>query len=161
MKNLFAGMLVIAVSIAAWAGEPALPQDAVSGVVTAIQHVQPPNGVGRVRVTIFLDDGADGGGSIVSFDEWDTLWARGDRYRVGQKLVLQVYPASKLGLTSESRQSERHGQQSGTAREDCLLKEAQPCRARPGPQESPPSWRVRRCDANNSRSCAPRRGDQR
>jgi hypothetical protein len=55
-----------------------------------------------VRVTVQVEQGVRGArsGRSVTFSEWAGLWSTGDRYRVGERLVLFLYPPSAIGLTS-------------------------------------------------------------
>ncbi|MCU1271613.1 MAG: hypothetical protein JWN74_2907 [Acidobacteriaceae bacterium] len=39
-------------------------------------------------------------GQIVELEEWGGLWQSGERYRPGERVLLFLYPPSKLGLTS-------------------------------------------------------------
>lgn len=39
-------------------------------------------------------------GQILTIHEWVGLWACGERYRVGERVLLFLYPPSRLGLTS-------------------------------------------------------------
>jgi hypothetical protein len=39
-------------------------------------------------------------GESLTIQEWAGLWRRGERYRVGERVLLFLYPPSKLGLTS-------------------------------------------------------------
>jgi len=39
-------------------------------------------------------------GQDLTISQWIGLWSSGQRYRVGQKVLLFLYPRSKLGLTS-------------------------------------------------------------
>jgi hypothetical protein len=39
-------------------------------------------------------------GQELIIHEWAGLWARGERYRVGERVMLFLFPPSKLGLTS-------------------------------------------------------------
>lgn len=39
-------------------------------------------------------------GQNVTIHEWAGLWARGERYRVGERVMLFLFPPSRLGLTS-------------------------------------------------------------
>jgi hypothetical protein len=39
-------------------------------------------------------------GRDLSISEWMGLWSSGQRYRVGERVLLFLYPRSKLGLTS-------------------------------------------------------------
>jgi hypothetical protein len=39
-------------------------------------------------------------GQVVAVNEWGGLWQSGERYRPGERVLLFLYPPSKLGLTS-------------------------------------------------------------
>lgn len=39
-------------------------------------------------------------GQVVEVTEWGGLWQSGERYRPGERVLLFLYPPSKLGLTS-------------------------------------------------------------
>ena len=39
-------------------------------------------------------------GRDLTIHEWAGLWTRGERYRVGERVLLFLYSPSKLGLTS-------------------------------------------------------------
>lgn len=39
-------------------------------------------------------------GKTLTINEWAGLWQSGERYRVGEQVLLFLYPPSKLGLTS-------------------------------------------------------------
>ena len=39
-------------------------------------------------------------GENLTIHEWGGLWNRGERYRVGERVLLFLYAPSKLGLTS-------------------------------------------------------------
>jgi hypothetical protein len=39
-------------------------------------------------------------GQVVEVNEWGGLWQSGERYRPGERVLLFLYPPSKLGLTS-------------------------------------------------------------
>lgn len=75
-----------------------------AGKVLAI-HYEPVSASGQVpsvRITFRIEDGIRGAraGESVTIREWAGLWNAGERYRVGERVVLFLYPASKLGLTS-------------------------------------------------------------
>lgn len=55
-----------------------------------------------VQITVQVEQGILGArtGDVTSFREWAGLWSGGARYRVGQRLVLFLYPSSSLGFTS-------------------------------------------------------------
>lgn len=46
-------------------------------------------------------------GEIVEVKEWAGLWQAGERYRPGERVLLFLYPPSKLGLTSPVGRSGR------------------------------------------------------
>jgi hypothetical protein len=75
-----------------------------AGRVTSVALAKParPNEVAMVRITFHVERGIRGvhNGQSLSIREWSGLWQAGERYRVGEKLLLFLYPASKLGLTS-------------------------------------------------------------
>jgi hypothetical protein len=75
-----------------------------SGTVTGIEFAQPtrPDEVATVRLTFRVEEGIRGVRSRQSLviREWAGLWNAGERYRVGQRIVLALYSPSKLGLTS-------------------------------------------------------------
>ncbi len=59
--------------------------------------------VGLLRVTFLVTDPLRGAkaGAKLTISEWDGLWIAGDRYRVGEDLLLFLYPPSPgLGLTT-------------------------------------------------------------
>jgi hypothetical protein len=56
-----------------------------------------------LRVTFLVGDALRGAnpGEPLTVSEWDGLWISGDRYRVGEDLLLFLYPPSgALGLTT-------------------------------------------------------------
>jgi hypothetical protein len=76
-----------------------------SGAVENIEPVAPasPGDIGIVRVTFRVRDALRGAsaGEALTISEWDGLWTAGDRYRVGETLLLFLYPPSgDLGLTT-------------------------------------------------------------
>jgi hypothetical protein len=75
-----------------------------SGHVTSIRHTPVPSGQAPASTTlIFQVERAIRGvvpGQILTIHEWAGLWSSGERYRVGERVVLFLYPPSKLGLTS-------------------------------------------------------------
>jgi hypothetical protein len=60
------------------------------------------NDVATVQINFHVDQGMRGvrTGQALAIREWAGLWASGERYRVGERVLLFLYPASKLGLTS-------------------------------------------------------------
>jgi hypothetical protein len=77
-----------------------------AGTVKAVQHVSPVGrGVGITRITFHVDTAVRGvrSGQTLVIAEWAALWTSGERYRVGERVFLFLYPPSKLGLTSPVR----------------------------------------------------------
>jgi len=75
-----------------------------SGHVTAVEHTPVPSGQAPASTNVsFQVEQAIRGierGQILTIHEWAGLWASGERYRVGERVFLFLYPPSKLGLTS-------------------------------------------------------------
>ena len=75
-----------------------------SGRVTSIGRVPVPSGQAAASTTItFQVDRALRGiaaGEILTIHEWAGLWRNGERYHVGENVLLFLYPPSRLGLTS-------------------------------------------------------------
>ncbi|HEY6769430.1 MAG TPA: hypothetical protein VI386_32200 [Candidatus Sulfotelmatobacter sp.] len=76
-----------------------------AGTVTAITRppISAKEGVGTVAITFHVDRGIQGTvtGQDLTIRQWIGLWNAGQqRYRLGEQVVLFLYPASKLGLTS-------------------------------------------------------------
>jgi hypothetical protein len=75
-----------------------------SGTVKAVERIKPhsPRSVAVMRITFYVDHGYHGvrTGQTFSIHEWAGLWQSGDRYRPGEHVMLFLYPASRLGLTS-------------------------------------------------------------
>jgi hypothetical protein len=55
-----------------------------------------------VAITFRVDDAIRGAtpGETLTISQWTGLWSAGQRYRIGERVVLFLYPASRLGLTS-------------------------------------------------------------
>ena len=76
-----------------------------SGTVQKIEAVASAarGDIGLVRITFRVEKALRGAtaGEPLSVSEWDGLWTSGDRYRVGEDLLLFLYPPSgELGLTT-------------------------------------------------------------
>ena len=74
-----------------------------SGAVIQIERAQAENGnPASMRIVFRVNEAVRGcnAGETIAIAEWAELWARGDRYRVGQNLVLFLYPRNAAGLTS-------------------------------------------------------------
>jgi hypothetical protein len=87
---------------------PPPPVTQSSGYIFAgtVKSVERPaaneNGVATVQVTFHVDQGLRGvrSGQVLAIREWAGLWESGERYRPGERVLLFLYPPSKLGLTS-------------------------------------------------------------
>jgi hypothetical protein len=75
-----------------------------SGRVTGIERHPAAQGqaLETVVVTFRIDEAIRGTtpGEDLTITQWIGLWSGGQRYRVGQHVLLFLYPPSKLGLTS-------------------------------------------------------------
>jgi hypothetical protein len=75
-----------------------------SGTVTAIARRPATHGqaVETVAITFHVDNAIRGAtpGEDLTIAQWIGLWSGGQRYRVGERVLLFLYPPSKLGLTS-------------------------------------------------------------
>lgn len=75
-----------------------------SGIVTNIAK-RPANAgqtVETIAITIHVENGFRGvmPGQNLTISQWIGLWTSGQRYRLGERVLLFLYPESKLGLTS-------------------------------------------------------------
>jgi len=75
-----------------------------SGVVTAITPRPPTRGqsVEAVAITFHVERAIRGvtPGDDFTISQWIGLWSAGQRYRLGERVLLFLYSPSKLGLTS-------------------------------------------------------------
>jgi hypothetical protein len=74
-----------------------------SGTVTAISpHMAAGQGIETVSITFHVDRAIRGvvTGQDLTISQWMGAWSSGQRYRTGERLLLFLYPSSKLGLTS-------------------------------------------------------------
>lgn len=75
-----------------------------AGTVTAVERLAPTSAgeVATMRVSFRVDQAIRGvkTGQTLTIREWAGLWESGERYRPGERLVLFLYPSSRLGLTS-------------------------------------------------------------
>jgi hypothetical protein len=75
-----------------------------SGTVTKIERRAATGGqsVETVAVTFHVENAMRGAspGQDLTIKQWIGLWASGQRYRAGERVLLVLYPDSKLGLTS-------------------------------------------------------------
>lgn len=74
------------------------------GTVLSVERRAPsrPNQLGTVEIAFHVDEGLKGvkTGSTFRILEWIGLWTSRDRYRIGERVALFLYPPSLLGLTS-------------------------------------------------------------
>jgi hypothetical protein len=75
-----------------------------SGRVTAVGHSTsfPRTAPAPTAVTFYVEHAIRGTrtGQSLTIHEWAGLWTSGERYRIGEQLLLFLYPPGKLGLTS-------------------------------------------------------------
>ena len=75
-----------------------------AGTVRSIEPIKPrnPGSVAVMRITFHVDQGYRGvrTGQTFSIHEWAGLWESGEHYRRGERVMLFLYPPSRLGLTS-------------------------------------------------------------
>jgi len=75
-----------------------------SGTVTAIKRRPADAGqsVETIAVTFHVEQSMRGAipGEDLTVSQWMGLWSSGQRYRLGERVLLLLYPPSKLGLTS-------------------------------------------------------------
>ncbi len=75
-----------------------------AGTVKTVERIAPrgPDSVAVMRITFQVEQGFRGvrTGQRLTVREWAGLWESGERYRPGQRVMLFLYPPSKLGLTS-------------------------------------------------------------
>jgi hypothetical protein len=75
-----------------------------SGRVIRIERRAATQGqsVETVAITFHVENAIRGviPGEHLTISQWIGLWSSGQRYRVGERVLLFLYPRSKLGLTS-------------------------------------------------------------
>jgi len=75
-----------------------------SGTVTSIARRPATSAqvVETVAITFHIDNAIRGTipGENLTISQWIGLWSGGQRYRIGERVLLFLYPPSKLGLTS-------------------------------------------------------------
>lgn len=73
-----------------------------SGTVLKIEHLKPAGSPGITQITFRVENAIRGThlGENLTIREWEGLWNSGERYRPGERVLLFLYPQSKLGLTS-------------------------------------------------------------
>jgi hypothetical protein len=74
-----------------------------AGTVKSVERAAPKgHGVATVVINFHVDQAVRGvrTGQTLAIREWAGLWESGERYRPGERVLLFLYPPSKLGLTS-------------------------------------------------------------
>jgi hypothetical protein len=75
-----------------------------SGTVKSVERRAAIRGsaVETVAITFHVENSIRGAapGEDLAISQWNGLWTSGQRYRVGERVLLFLYPRSKLGLTS-------------------------------------------------------------
>jgi hypothetical protein len=75
-----------------------------AGTVTAVEPLAATTAtqVATMRISFRVDEAIRGvrAGQTLTIREWAGLWESGERYRPGERVLLFLYPPSKLGLTS-------------------------------------------------------------
>lgn len=75
-----------------------------AGTVKTVERLssRTPGSMAVMRITFYVDQGLRGTrtGQMLVIREWAGLWQAGDRYHPGERVMLFLYPPSKLGLTS-------------------------------------------------------------
>jgi hypothetical protein len=75
-----------------------------SGTVTAVAHKSATHSqaIETVAITFHVEQAIRGStpGENLTIRQWMGVWSGGQRYRVGERVLLFLYPPSKLGLTS-------------------------------------------------------------
>jgi hypothetical protein len=77
-----------------------------AGTVLSVERIAPKgNAVATVQISFHVDQAMLGvrAGQTLAIREWAGLWELGERYRSGERVLLFLYPPSKLGLTSPVR----------------------------------------------------------
>jgi hypothetical protein len=74
-----------------------------SGTVIRVQRTSAPeNTVASTQITFRVEGAIQGvrSGEALTIREWSGLWDSGEQYRPGERVLLFLYPTSKLGFTS-------------------------------------------------------------
>jgi hypothetical protein len=76
-----------------------------SGTVVSVGRTSaiiPGQSVGSVAITFHVESAIRGAtpGEDLTITQWIGLWSGGQRYRVGERVLLFLYPRSRIGLTS-------------------------------------------------------------
>ena len=75
-----------------------------SGTVLNVEHAHSESSsvLATTNIRLRVDEPIRGvrKGQVLEIREWAGLWQAGERYRPGERVLLFLYPPSKLGLTS-------------------------------------------------------------
>ncbi|HMC61874.1 MAG TPA: hypothetical protein VKJ01_21955 [Candidatus Solibacter sp.] len=75
-----------------------------SGTVTTVARLPASRGpeLQTIATTFHVERALRGAtvGHSVTIHEWAGLWTSGERYRIGERVLVFLYPPSRLGLTS-------------------------------------------------------------
>jgi hypothetical protein len=73
-----------------------------SGTVVKIDHLKPAGSPGITQITFRVESAIRGvrQGQVIKIREWEGRWSTSEQYRAGERVLLFLYPNSKLGLTS-------------------------------------------------------------
>ncbi len=75
-----------------------------AGTVIKVERANPSpdSSIATTQIIFRVDEPIWGvrRGQVLQIHEWAGLWQTGERYRVGERVLLFLYPQSKLGLTS-------------------------------------------------------------
>lgn len=75
-----------------------------SGTALRVEHLNsnPASAVATTQITFRVQTAIRRvrPGQVLKIREWDGLWNSGERYQPGERVLLFLFPASRLGLTS-------------------------------------------------------------
>ncbi len=75
-----------------------------AGTVTSMSKVKPTpqNNVGTIKIVFHVEHAFRGvrPGQTLAIREWSGVWESGERYQVGERVMLFLFTPGKLGLTS-------------------------------------------------------------
>ena len=71
-------------------------------VISVVRQPVGANAIGTIAITFHVENAIRGAmpGEDRTITQWIGLWSGGQRYRIGDRALLFLYPPSKLGLTS-------------------------------------------------------------
>lgn len=73
-----------------------------SGTVVSVLRAGTPGDLSAMLITFKVEQAVRGvrAGQVITIREWAGLWDAGERYSPGERVMLFLYPPSRLGLTS-------------------------------------------------------------